>query len=76
MIRRFLRRIFREELEEFRQRVVTTTADMIHKNNKQLEKDFIELGLLERSADGGVQVHPCPAVDLMKDEEVQLVEKE
>ncbi len=86
MIRRFLRQIFHEELEELqvqiraeweerKDSVMIFTASAINENNAVLEKHFIELGLLERDAAGGLQARRCPAVDLMEKEQIQLEEQ-
>lgn len=87
MIRSILRRVFHEELEELqvqmrkeweelKDSVMMFMVSTVNENNAALEKNFIEMGLLERTAAGRIQARSCPAVDFMESEQVRLMGKE
>jgi hypothetical protein len=47
MLRSLLRRMIREELEHTKKDMATYLADLIVRNNKQIEQDLISAGVLE-----------------------------
>ena len=58
MIRRWLRGLIREELEEMREDMAARLADLIVRNNEQIEKDLVEAGVVELE-DGRLKRHAC-----------------
>jgi hypothetical protein len=57
LIRRWLRGLIREELEEMREKLAVYLADLIAQNNEKIEDNLIEMGLLERDNDGELHVN-------------------
>ena len=52
MIKRWLRGLIREELEEMPRDWAEYLADLIIRNNEKIEEDLIEAGVLERDEKG------------------------
>ncbi len=52
MIKRWLRGLIREELEEMRSELISALVDTVAENNEQIEQDLIEAGVLERRKNG------------------------
>lgn len=52
MIKGWLRRLVREEVEASHERLANYLADLIAENNSKIEQDLVDIGLLDRDGRG------------------------